>query len=301
MSIVIEPLGGLGNQLFVYGLGLRLARELKVELIVDTWRFRNYAWHVYELDTFRNSISFTRSTRLRERYAHKSRYVIRGAQRIRLLPKRIGHLVMEQGTTFDPMILGVPDGTRLSGYFQSWRYFDAISESLCQEISSPIDPSAWMQITKNQLDKLGDWTAIHIRRGNYVTVSSMGLVDETYYARAIREIDLRVGKLPLVVFSDSPELVENISILDPQRTTFISTPPEVRAIDVLQVMSEASHLIIGNSTFSWWAAYLRDRVGRIVIAPRPWLDDLKFDSRDLLLPDWITLGRSSISNRSLSF
>jgi hypothetical protein len=56
-------------------------------------------------------------------------------------------------------------------------------------------------------------------------------------------------------------------------------------------MSDASHLIIGNSTFSWWAAFLRDRPGRTVIAPRPWIDYKRFNERDLLPPDWITLGR----------
>lgn len=291
MSITIEPLGGLGNQLFVYGFGLRLARELNVELESDIWRFHNYPWHIYELDTFTNSISRTYSSRRREVFGHRARGVIRRGQRYRLLPRHFGRLALEEGSTYDPTLLALPDGSRLSGYFQSWRYLTPILDELRAQISSPISPSPWLAATRAQLAELGPWTAVHVRRGNYTQIASMGLVADEYYRRAIREVDLHSGEIPLVVFSDSCELAEQMLVFQNHRTIFITNPPEVRAIEVLQLMSDASHLIIGNSTFSWWAAFLRDRPGRTIVAPRPWLDDLSFNERDLLPGDWITLGR----------
>jgi hypothetical protein len=119
----------------------------------------------------------------------------------------------------------------------------------------------------------------------------MGIVGIDYYQRAVRDIDARVGEAPIVIFSDSPELLSEYETLAPGRTIFMNPPQDVRAIDILQVMGDASNLVIGNSTFSWWAAYLRDRADRTVIAPRPWLDDSNFDARDLLPLSWITLGR----------
>ncbi len=291
MTLVIEPLGGLGNQLFVYALGLRLARDLDVELDVDTWRFHKYPWHVYELDTFSNSISKTYSSRSREIFGHSVRRVIRDAQKSRLLPQQIGNLVMEMGSTFDPSLLQVARHSRLSGYFQSWRYFEPIADDLRAQISSVTSPSNWIQESRERLNKLGSWTALHVRRGNYTVIPSMGIVGIDYYQRAVREIDIRAGETPIVVFSDSPELLSEYETLAPGRTIFFKPPPDVRAIDILQVMGDASNLVIGNSTFSWWAAYLRDRADRTVIAPRPWLDDANFDARDLLPLSWITLGR----------
>lgn len=291
MPITIEPLGGLGNQLFVYGLGLRLARELNVELESDTWRFHDYPWHVYELDTFTNSISRTYSSRTRERYGHRARGVIRRGQRARIIPRRFGRLAVEVDATFDESLLELPDGSRLSGYFQSWRYLTPIIDELRQEISLPVSPSPWMMETRERLAELGPWTAVHVRRGNYTQISIMGLAEDDYYRRAIAEVDLHSGVTPLVVFSDSPELVAQMPVFQTDRTVFVTNPPEIAAIDVLNVMSDASHLVIGNSTFSWWAAYLKDRAGRTVVAPRPWLDDASFNERDLLPTDWITLGR----------
>lgn len=291
MPIIIEPLGGLGNQLFIYALGLRLARAHETELVCDTWQFHNYRWHVYELDTFANSISRTYSSHLREVLGRRTRRVLRGGVAFGMLPARMGRLVMERDSTFDPGILQVPDGSRLGGYFQSWRYFGPVADEVRAQVSQPIEPSQWLKETRSQLSRLGEWTAVHVRRGNYTQISAMGLVEDDYYRRAIAHLDSLVGQRPIVVFTDSPELVAGMDAFSTDRTLMLDTPDGIHAIDVLQVMSDASHLIIGNSTFSWWAAFLRDRPGRTVIAPRPWIDYKRFNERDLLPPDWITLGR----------
>jgi hypothetical protein len=293
VAITIEPLGGLGNQLFIYGLGLRLARDRNTELTCDLWNFYGYDWHGYELDSFHNSITCTYSSRSREIFGHKLRGLIRRARALHIDPTSIGHLVLERDSLFDSKVLQARNGWRLNGYFQSWRYFEPIEEELKGQISNPKNPSQWMHDMREQLSELGPWIAVHVRRGTYLEVPIMGLVGNDYYSRAISYLDTLAGKLPLVLFSDSPELLTDLQSRYEDRVTVISTPESVRPIDVLQVMSDASHLVIGNSTFSWWAAYLKDRPDRIVIAPRPWLDDRNFNERDLIPRGWLTLGRVS--------
>lgn len=292
MAITIEPLGGLGNQLFIYALGLRLARELNTDLICDTWNFHNYSWHSYELDSIPNEIQKTYSSRSREILGHKVRFFTRRARFLHVGPTPFSRLVLERGSTFDPDVLKIRDGSRLNGYFQSWRYFEPISEDIRSQVSNPLEPSSWLHETRERLSALGDWIAVHVRRGTYLEVPIMGLVQGDYYSRAIPLLDKAIGKeMPLVVFSDSPALAVSTLTQFSDRMTVLSTPKDVRPIDVLQLMSDASHLVIGNSTFSWWAAYLRN-ADRIVIAPRPWLDDRNFDERDLILPNWISVGRA---------
>ncbi|MDA9116980.1 alpha-1,2-fucosyltransferase [Pontimonas sp.] len=62
-------------------------------------------------------------------------------------------------------------------------------------------------------------------------------------------------------------------------------------METMLLMSEAAALVIGNSTFSWWAAYMGQAEKRPVIYPRPWLAREDFDDRDLFYPEWIGLGR----------
>jgi hypothetical protein len=54
-------------------------------------------------------------------------------------------------------------------------------------------------------------------------------------------------------------------------------------------MSRAHALVMGNSTFSWWAGWLGDRPDRPVFAPRPWVAAQDGVERDLLPPHWLTL------------
>jgi hypothetical protein len=54
-------------------------------------------------------------------------------------------------------------------------------------------------------------------------------------------------------------------------------------------MSLCDYHIIGNSTFSWWGAWLSN--SKQIIAPSQWFDgDLKTNKLDdLYLDDWIVL------------
>ena len=61
----------------------------------------------------------------------------------------------------------------------------------------------------------------------------------------------------------------------------------------LAKMAAHQRIIIANSSFSWWAAWMMARrTGGYIIAPRPWFANDTAAS-DLLLPTWITLDARS--------
>jgi hypothetical protein len=54
-------------------------------------------------------------------------------------------------------------------------------------------------------------------------------------------------------------------------------------------MAYCRHIVVANSTFSWWAAWLNRHPDKIVIAPRQWFGPElmdKLDTHDLLPSDW---------------
>jgi len=56
---------------------------------------------------------------------------------------------------------------------------------------------------------------------------------------------------------------------------------------VIEIMKYGSGFILANSSFSWWAGFLRITHASVVVAPKPWFRNIPV-SQDLVPRDWIT-------------
>ena len=282
--IVIEPLGGLGNQLFTYAVGLDNATRIGTELHVDLSNFRDYEWHDYELGSFGNSISGQIDRGL---YGGKLQR-LPGSRFIPWLK-----VASERSELFSPQFLRVPDGTRLRGYFQSWKYFESVGNLIQRQLWDVSNPSRSFLDKKAELQNGRPWVGVHVRLGNYQTIPSMGLAGREYYSRALGLLRHLGHHERVMVFTDSPDAVGAMGLFDSDDDwSFFEGDSTLSPLETMLLMSLSAHLVIGNSTFSWWAAWLgRDVPVRKVVYPRPWLDRSPRDDRDLPLPEWICLSR----------
>ena len=111
--------------------------------------------------------------------------------------------------------------------------------------------------------------AVHVRRGDYLKGGNPnfhGVLSGDYYGTAIHSVRNKFGNLPVVVFTDSPELVSH--------ETWISEISNLTVLDSknpLDDFAEIAHsraIVCSNSTFSWWASYISNC--EIVILPSEW-------------------------------
>ncbi len=281
--ITIELCGGLGNQLFQYALGRRLSLDHNVGLIIDVSAFRNDPLRSYRLGNFclpRHAIKDGRPSFLEGLLPTAIR------RRVLSSPDRY----IERHYEFDENVLNISKGI-VAGYWQTEKYFKSIRQTLLNEIlpASPLTKSSayWSGVISDI-----EAVSVHVRRGDYAsdskTQSYHGLVDLDWYAKAIMDMQERVGSPHFFFFSDDLDWVRMNFPAHPN-FHFVDSAPDGLEHEDMFLMSLCKHHILANSSFSWWGAWLNRRDDKIVIAPNRWFANTSINTKDLLPSEWVQL------------
>ena len=195
---------------------------------------------------------------------------------------------------YDPELDNLKPPITISGYFQTWKYYEALKDrNLVPEINI-VNPSEWFLLMLEELRAHSRILGIHVRRGDYVGNHNFGALSVVYYEAAVEELVSRgVTWDAIWVFSDDLPLIQSefcASNITKKNVRFIDPPPESHSAESLLLMSKCSSLIIANSTFSWWAATLGNPE-KITVCPSRWFAKMD-EPRDLYPESWIPV-RSS--------
>jgi glycosyltransferase involved in cell wall biosynthesis len=168
------------------------------------------------------------------------------------------------------------------GYFQSYKWPEQSQEHLRK--IRPLNDSAELK-TYRALAEVESPLIVHIRLGDYKLENNFGIPSKRYYAEAISQLWGSGQYKKIWVFSDEPEVAA--AHLPQQYLSEMRWVPEIdsSAAQTLETMRLGDGYVIGNSTFSWWGAFLAYNSKVQVIAPRPWF---KFGEgpQDLIPPGW---------------
>lgn len=135
--------------------------------------------------------------------------------------------------------------------------------------------------------------AVHMRLGDYMTNASAarthGVVDPMYYRRAVETL-IADGGLPskVLLISDDPrEARARLAGTGLASNVEVSVSTGTSPWDDLAQISSASGVVMSNSSFSWWGAFLAERrFGARVVYPNRWYVGGRCDSNPLTLPTW---------------
>lgn len=261
MTVEVRYLGHLGNNLFQYALGRILAEELGSALACRTLADTR-GWGVVEamsgiVDRFSSqSAAFAdapQSLPGREHVEPQLRYVIGEKQ------NWSGH-----GINL-PWLLRRGHGHRivLHGYFQRAEYYLPWRERIARWFALPDAPL---------LPKLGRHDVlVHLRQS-----LDMKLLD--------RQIDMGFYVDTLAAMAPRRVYVCGLGIDDAVRTALAPFNPfylTLPALDTLKVMMQARRIVLANSTFSWWGAWLSD--AEEIVYPRVTRNFWSADRADVAL------------------
>jgi hypothetical protein len=287
--IVVRLMGGLGNQLFQYAAGRSVAKLRDADLAVDLGWFRRRMRatdpvRLFDLASFRLDIKIlSLSERQIAALEAPTRILY---QPVRWLTPKF-RVVREESQRFDAAVLRTSDDSLLIGYWQSERYFESVRNEIRGDLTSGqrLGPKIDQHI---QILRSVPTLGVHVRRGDYVTNPSAaafhGTLGRDYYQAAVRHVMEGAAVEQVIVFSDDPTWAEE-QLKFPVPTQHLSA--EFRdTFDEFHLLRSCHHQVIANSSFSWWAAWLNDNPGKIVVAPTHWYRDSTVDTSDLIPSSW---------------
>jgi hypothetical protein len=229
----VNPIGGLGNQLFIIAAGYAYAKKHNKKLIIvpDNWKAgQGNSILSYKDTLFKNfeygSPPFTRD-------------VI---------------TVHERRFNYDELPF-VHGSLSLHGYFQSLKYFEEFKDEFISLLELPDVDVEYLRGGSQAV------VGFHIRRGDYLIHKNIHYVCDTNFFNYF--FDKFKGE-PIKVFTDSPNQVLQEF---PQEYHIIHSESDIKEFTY---MSKCDIIVGSNSTFSWWASLIG---GKTSYFPSKWFAD----------------------------
>jgi len=247
--------GRLGNNMFQVAAAAALAKKVNVEFSVPKYML---AGHRGSLPSDLNGFDYPYNYHNDSDVEHH---------------EKIG----EKDSKFTD--LPIRDNIKLCGFFQSSKYFDDIREELIQKYFKPAD---WV-LKLSEKYKVSDKSlGVCVRRGDYLMLQHNHCVlSPEFYQNTCSDVVSNESIDSVYVFSDDFDWCADVfSEISP---IFVKDDKFVQ----MYLMTQMKHIILANSTFSWWGAYLNNKGGRIYF-PDPWYGPANdnIDVSGLILPNW---------------
>lgn len=183
------------------------------------------------------------------------------------------------------------DGKNLivEGFFQNVKIVDSVRDNLLKKLSS-----------FNFLNKIFEkndtkYICLHVRRGDYSnhgkTKEFHGLTKFSYYINGLKYLRSIGLNYPVKLITDSQNEVLNLKTIL-QNLEFEVDLVKGNEFEHLILMSQASGVVMSNSSFSWWGGYLALNLrSSVIIYPDPWFTQENFIEQKLFDDRWIRLQR----------
>lgn len=247
MTIAIRFQGGLGNQMFQYALGRRLADERGERLILEQSYYLKAKHCKFALDKFQIRFDIADERDANTQF----------------------QLIQEKSLAYDPGIFELKGDLMLDGYWQNPGYIDH-PKSLRDDFRPKVDIDPNL-LPLRQLIKENNSVSVHVRGGDYKGWYQFDRATPDYYNKAFEKIAQEVEKPLFFVFTNDKEYAEWILYDVQKKYQIILVSGE--DWEELCLMQMCKHHIIVNSSFSWWGSYLSDNPGKKIIALSPWFND----------------------------
>jgi hypothetical protein len=279
--IIINLFGGLGNQLFQLAAAYKLSKIKNKKIFIDYSlenHFRFSHEKIYLTDIF--DLHF-------ETKKHNS-YCKVLIKKLILKFKFLSYF-QDFYVTETNYLRAVNRDLRkieMLGYWQNLVFFNSHIEEI-----KKLFKFKHIKINANLLNKISknNSVSLHVRRGDYTskknTTNSVLPID--YYLKAIEKICEKKKNLVFFIFTDDEKWVKD-NFLKHFKKIDVNLVSTDKSYKDFFLMTKCKHHIIGNSTFSWWGAFLNNYENKLILYPSIWFKNNQ-NSPKIFDIEWIKI------------
>ena len=286
LTIILE--GGLGNQLFQIFIVISLSLKYKIPFkfvysdILTIGINRPTYWNNFlkSLKIFTDTkLNINNYPILREPHFHY--YKIELEQHIEFIKN---------------------NGLKLSGYFQSYKYFEEKYNSIKKLIKLDEQLINIKNKYSNYFKENKITVSMHFRLGDYKNLQQYHpIMNYNYYKKSLDIIikDININIINILYFCEKEDnqyvldtFINPLKILyNSNQINFIKVDDNIEDWEQLLLMSNCHNNIIANSSFSWWGAYFNQNPNKIVCYPSVWFGNKlnTHNTKDLCPNNWIKI------------
>ena len=260
-KIKVEFIGGLGNQLFQY----TAAKKLKN-------KFLNYKSTYYGEPTnwSDQSVNIDFYLKMIIKKKNSNRYTF---EYQRLKDFLFGHVINDlPENKFNFEKIKKKKYFILRGFFQNSSWYNDVLDEVCHEIVAYSKEKIFDSFEKSDL-------VIQFRRSDYIKYGWEINID--YYFKALAILNKNKEKKITIVSEDTQFndlLYKKLESEGYKTLPMIVNKNFLKSVSDFTTLIKSKNLIIANSTFGWWAASIRSKLGydnNTVILPKFWFPNIK--------------------------
>ncbi|MEK6734099.1 MAG: alpha-1,2-fucosyltransferase [Pseudomonadota bacterium] len=276
-SVIVPRDGGTGNQMFIYAAGYSLAKKTnsKLFVLIDEKDMQNNPYNSQRRNFVFHKLNIPQESVIYQSKLNKlftKLYIklkLKGAQRnkeldiLRDLLKIVFNVKLVDDQNFFDVVKQKNNQVLLmNDYLESYLYFEDYKDDLIK-LFTPSDLN--IKNLENIVSQVSNKTSIcvHVRRTDKIDSKHYLPID--YQKQAINLAKESISNPTFFIFSDDIDMTKK-ELGNITNSIYVSGHS---SIEDFYILNNCHNIIVANSSFSWWAAYLNKQKDRLVIAPYP--------------------------------
>jgi hypothetical protein len=277
--IIVVINGGIGSQLFQYAAAYQLSSQTGSKILIDTCFFNTkYSQNIFMLNKILN---------IKEHLIISN---IWASRFLRFFFKLIDLITLGR---FNYKRIDIKKPHEFKPFPKAKNYFINGNPCNLSYVDQFIKEFLLKLEDKKKDDKQKTTIGIHVRRGDFVG-GEVDICNKNYFQKAIIEIykqtKLNPSDVQFLIFCQEEEwLKRNIFLEGPEVKYIIGD--HISSAEDFKEMYNCDHLIISNSSYSWWAAQIimKKKKDTVIICPDLWWDKIDINQINIFPKNWIVV------------